>query len=137
MKHITASQVKQNIKIIWHTKYVLFETKKKWEIVTTTLCSTAFISGIIILFIIGGSIYTEEHPKELTYVQNVCQVHTTDYRQYWCSNRQSKFMCYAPVWNVVYGENQTINATIVGFNRYRLKLDAIKKTNEYQVSYYE
>jgi hypothetical protein len=83
----------------------------------------------------GGSIYAEEHPKELTYAQNICQVHTTDYRQYWCGSKQGKTICYAPVWDVVYGENLTINATIVGYNRYRLKLDAIKKANEYKVSY--
>jgi len=137
MKYTTVSQVKQDIKLIWHKKYVSFENKKKLEIVITTFCNLTFISGIFILFIMGGTIYGEEHPKELTYAQNVCLVHTTEYRQYSCGSRQGKFMCYAPVWDVVYGENQTVNTTIVGYNRYRLKSDAIKKANEYQVSYYK
>jgi hypothetical protein len=135
MKHTTILRIKQDIKNGWQKKHVSFETKKKWEIVTTTLCNVAFVSGILILLIMGSSIYAEEHPKELTYVQNVCEVHNTSYRQYWCAGRGSKTLCYAPVWNVVYGENQTINATIVGYNRFRLKSDAIKKVNEYQVSY--
>jgi hypothetical protein len=135
MEYITVSRIKQSLKTIWHKEYVSFETKKKWEIVVTSLCNTTLVSGILILFIIGGSIYAKEHPKELTYAQNICQVHTTSYRQYWCSRRGSNYRCYAPVWDVVYGENQTINATIVGDNRYSSQLDAIKKTNEYQVSY--
>jgi hypothetical protein len=135
MKHTTMSQVKQDIKFIWHKKYVSFETKKRWEIAITAIFNATFVSGIIILFIMGGTIYEEEHSKELTYAQNVCQVHTTEYRQYRCGSKQGKFICYAPVWNIVYGENQTINATIVGYNRFRLISDAIKKTNEYQVSY--
>ncbi len=137
MKHIMLPQIKQDLKTISQKKYVSFETRKKWEIVITTICHTLFIAGLLILLIMGGTIYAEEHPKELTYVESVCQVHSTAYREYWCSSRSSKTKCYAPVWKISYTENEITNATIVGYNRFRIISDAIKKINEYQVSYFK
>jgi hypothetical protein len=137
MEHKPLSQIKQHIKIVWHKKYVSYETKKKCEIITTNLCGVTLVSGCLILFIMGGSIYAEEHPKELTYTQDTCQVYTNGYRQFWCQRRDDRRRCYAAVWNVVYAENQTINSTIVGYNRYNSVLDATKKAHEYQVTYFK
>jgi hypothetical protein len=129
--------MKQDLKTIYQKKFWTFETRKKWEIIITSLCHTTFVSGILILLIMGGTIYAEQHPKELTYLETICQVYNTSYSEYWCSSRSSKTKCYAPVWYIFYGENRTVNTIIVGYNRFRLLSDAIKKTNEYQVSYFK
>ena len=137
MRHATVSQIKASLQNIWHKKYLSFANRKRCEVLSTVFCSVIGVSAILILFIMGGSIYGEEHTKELTYSQSVCQVYNTSYREYWCIGRGSKTRCYAPVWYIAYRENQTMNATIVGYNRFRSLSDTIKKMNEYQVSYFK
>ncbi|CAF4609879.1 unnamed protein product [Rotaria socialis] len=57
---------------------------------------------------------------------------TNGYKQYRCYKRRSPW-CYAPVWNITYGENQATNTTLIGYNRFNSLLDTIKKANEYQI----
>ena len=135
MTNTTVLHIKEYFQHIRRKRVVSFETRKKCEITITVLFQALFVSGILILFIMGGGIYTEEHPKELTYLEDICQVLNTSYREYWCvSGKTGRRRCYAPIWDVIYGENQTINATIVGYNRFREMADTIKKMHEYQVS---
>ena len=96
-----------------------------------------FVSGLLILLIMGGTMYAEEHPKELTYLNTVCQVYNTSYNEYWCTSKLNKKKCYAPVWYIFYRENQSQKGIIVGYHRFRALPDAIKKTEEYQVSYFK
>jgi len=110
--------------------------KMSWRLYFVVFGMAALVSAILILFIMGTVMYNEEHPKTLTYIETNCQVKYSReiYREYVCkSGRASAQKCYAPIWKVVYGQNQTINSTMIGSNRFRDKGDAIKKTNEYHV----
>lgn len=82
----------------------------------------------------GGTIYADEHPKVLTYALSECSVETTGFREYKCKSRESSYRCFAPTWGVTYGQNQTINTTIVGSNRFRSMADVHEKLDQYQVS---
>lgn len=134
MVNTSLLKIKKGQTIVYPTDYGTFQKTNKWKIVITTLCGASLISGIIILFVIGADIYKNERPKELMYVEGECQVQSSGYKQYYCYKR-SKPICYAPVWHIRFVENQTINATIIGHNRFSSLSDAIKKANEYQVSY--
>lgn len=137
MEQTTALNAQQDFKTIWYQHYFSLETKKKVEIVLTAFLNITFLSGIFILFIIGGSLYAEEHAKELNYAQTTCRVYSTYIKPYRCNFRRTVTVCYAPVWNVGYGQNETSNTTISSSNRFRLTSDAIKQGDEYQVSCYQ
>src|SRR5579871_108952 len=105
MEHTTLLRLKENIRKIWHKKYLSFEARKALELFIILLCNASFVSGCFIFFVMGGVAYEEERPKELTYAQNICEVHSTDYKEYRCYRRPRYVRCYAPIWDVVYGEN--------------------------------
>ena len=112
-----------------------FENRLKCSIVVSVLGSCLFFSGLLIFFIMGGTIYTDEHPKELTYAVSSCSVETNGFRVYQCRSRDGSHPCYAPIWGVTYELNQTVNTTITGTNRFRSITSVQPKLDQYQVSY--
>ena len=115
-------------------KYCSYETSKKWQIVVSVFIGCSLISGLVILLIIGGTIYNDERPKELRYQSDTCGVVNKDIRVYWCSARSSRHRCYGPAWYVRRKHYESSNATIVGANRFRAIGDAYRKVIQYQVN---
>jgi hypothetical protein len=90
-------------------------------------------TGFIVLFSVGGPLFSEEHPKVVNYANSMCQVDSSSWKYYQCKSRTYWYICYGPTWNVRYGENRMISATVEGSKRYRSYSDALKKAHEYQV----
>lgn len=99
----------------------------------TVLIGCSLISGLVILIIIGGTIYHEERPKELRYESDRCLVVNKNIRIYWCSSRASRYRCYAPVWTIVREHFEGSNTTMIAMNRFRIIEDAYQKADRYQV----
>lgn len=100
------------------------------------LLTLIFFSAIIVLFVIGGVFFSEEHPKVLNYANSMCQVDSRSYRMYECTSRYYRYTCYGPTWNVRHGEHSDVFAVVETQRRYRSYSDALKKAYEYQVRNY-
>jgi hypothetical protein len=112
------------------TKYKIRDPKAIACVVLACLC----LSAIVILFTMGGIYFSEEHPKVLHYVKNMCRVDSQSYKTYQCKARYSEHTCYGPIWEVHHGENRSIYGVIESNTRYDSYLDALKKSYEYQVN---
>jgi hypothetical protein len=99
----------------------------------TFLC----FGGIIVLFILGGIYFSDDHPKVLHYANSMCQVDSRSYKLYECPSRYHAFTCYGPIWNVHHGERRDVFAIVEEKSRYSFPSDALDKAYEYQVSKYQ
>jgi len=95
--------------------------------------ASLFVALLVVLFIVGGYKYGRQHPKVSAYVHDICQVQNISYKPDSCSSRHSSNQCYSLTWIVIYGEDQTINSTIIEYSLSTLK-DVLERTNEYQVN---
>lgn len=130
-----ATRLQRDINTTWFQTYISLEIKKKLEVTTVGFISVVFLSGIFILFIMGGGIYAEEHPKEISFRRHHCFVYNIEFRQYRCSRRRPEPICFGPVWHVSYEENEIYNAEIIEYTRYETMPLANQRAEDYQVSY--
>ena len=93
-----------------------------------------FLSGVIVLFIIGGLFFSKEHPKVSNYANAMCQVDSRFWKTYECETRYYYYTCYGPTWDVHYVGNMTGSATVEIDHRYSTITEAINKADEYAVS---
>ena len=94
---------------------------------------TLFFISTVTLILIGALDFADKYHRVVDYVNDTCQVNTRGYKIYTCSSKYSTYTCYAPEWNVFYGENQTISAHIESDERYSKVHEAFDKAQEYEV----
>lgn len=110
-----------------------FERCKTWQIVSTVFIGCLSISGLLMLFIIGGTMYAEERPKELSYALDLCYLEDADSREFSCSSRTGRRRCYAPAWRIVHQQPANMTTTIIGKSRFRYLAAVYERLKEYQV----